>query len=90
MDFKTLTSGLSVSPQITIADLPAIRDAGYRAASDLLLAQCVLHAQCCLMATCGMRLLVRTVAFSFCIIVLKIVGPFKCLIFEFPYLFSAV
>ncbi|MEX5565951.1 TIGR01244 family sulfur transferase [Pseudophaeobacter sp. 1A16562] len=31
MDFKTLTSGLSVSPQITIADLPAIRDAGYRA-----------------------------------------------------------
>lgn len=31
MEFKRLTDTLSVSPQITVADMPAIRAAGYRA-----------------------------------------------------------
>ena len=30
MDIKTLTAGLAVSPQIAVADLPAIKAAGYR------------------------------------------------------------
>jgi sulfide:quinone oxidoreductase len=31
MDYKSLTRGLSVGPQVTVADLPALKQAGFRA-----------------------------------------------------------